>query len=266
MDQCHNDSILNDAPLSVEDYNSFFRNHFGRILEPQGFSYSADGKVSRWLRLTEKEILHSIQFIQDHSMVFLYFGFQPIFFPVELPKNRLGHHDRSQSYFHADLLYRQIHREERIPYFVLPLSPASRDQAVGFWEAVIHETILPILNAALDLPGCHNEYLKLREYSRADFRMHFDGWYLLECVKLRDKMECKRICDSILLPLINERGADYRVCLAYEWLRERDPKKQGVAAAELAQDLSGDMSLLLNFAAQTEARSRKLLKKLKVCE
>ena len=247
-----------------EDFQKYFSENYAELLDNNGFS-KVSLKGQRWIRVVDDSVLQSVQFIPYYTMFDLYFGCQPLFYPVVFPKSRIGYHDHDQSFFDADCMYRRNH--EQMPYWATPLYPGAIEPAVRHWKNVIHETVLRTLNSVTDLPTCHSFYQENRPQWFSTAQNAFDGRYLLECVALHDDAECMRICNNILVPLLNEEGPQYRVCFAPQWPKTKTDGMVycGMLVSKLIEDLTGDRSILQSMMKKTDEQSRSLLKKV-LCE
>ena len=248
-----------------EDFQKYFSENYAELLDSHGFS-NVSFKGQRWIRVVDDSILQSVQFIPYHTMFYLYFGCQPLFYPVVFPQKRIEYHDRRQSFFDADCMYRRNHyrrNHEQMPYWGTPLYPGTMEPAVRHWRNVINETVLRTLNSVTDLPTCHSFYQEYRSQWFSNAQNAFDGRYLLECVALHDDAECMRICDNILAPLLKMQGSQYRVCFALKWpkMKADDKVCYGMLVSDLIEDLTGDRSILRSMMKKTDEQSRSLLKK-----
>lgn len=250
---------------TFEEFQMYFSQNYASLLESQGF-VMISFKGQRWIRVVNDAVFQSVQFIPHHAMFYLYFGYQPIFYPIDFPKSRIGYHDQAQRFFDADCIYRRNH--EGAPYWGTPLFPGTMEPAVRHWKSVIIETVLPTLNAVTDLRTCHSSYQEYRSQWLSNAQCEFDGRSLLECVALNDDVECKRICDSILAPLLKSQGAQSRVCFAPQWpkMKVNDTVYRGMLVSSVIEDLLGDRAFLRSMMQKTEKESRLLLKRVLIPE
>lgn len=243
-----------------EDFQKYFSENYAELLDSHGFS-NVSFKGQRWIRVVDDSVLQSVQFIPYHTMFYLYFSCQPLFYPVVFPKNRIEYHDRKQSFFDADCMYRRNHAQ--MPYWGTPLYPDAIEPAVRHWRNVINETVLRTLNSVTNLPTCHSFYQEYRSQWFSNAQDAFDGRYLLECVALHDDAECMRICDRILAPLLSSQGSQHRVCFAPQWPKTKTDGTVycGMLVSELIEDLTSNRTILQSLMKKTDEQSRSFLKK-----
>lgn len=257
-ERIQNERIRHFRP-TLSELQDYCRENYAEVLEHEGFlrvSYRGD----RWIRVIGQDILQSVQFVPFYAAFQLYIGCQPFFLPAFFPKAERGYHDCRDRFFDADYLFRKTHTETFV-YHAAPLSPQSKTDAVLYWQRVICETVLPILNSITDLSSCHTWYEK--NMPVWDFGQEsFDGRYLLECVALQDEKACNRILNNVLLPLLRQEGAACSVCLTYEYARRAGSEKSRILVSDLVEDLSGKKDRIREWMRKTCAETAMLVNQL----
>ena len=187
----------NPSFISTEEHNAnlerLVEQYLSELLESRGFARYR-GNSRRWHKATH-EVITSVQFVSDRSFVIPYFGFQPIYIPFRFLDGPMRLHDRIWTFFDAFALQTQALPEtERSSAAEMYLFSSIAAQGARY-RSLLEGFVLPILDGVKDNVSCHNAYREIRKIKKYEA---WDPRWVMECISLDEREECRRIAREIL--------------------------------------------------------------------
>ncbi len=243
-----------------DEIRRYFRESYGPLLEKEGLCYISY-RGDRWYRVVDQTVLLSVHVLPTRYNYQVYYGYQPLFFPMTFPTTRPQYINHRTTLFDADLQYHWQYHPTGIINLTPLYSEETRRADAAYWTDVFERTVFPVFKSIKDMVSCHEVYKEQRRDSGRLY-LEFDGRLLLESVYLDKSSEINYICNHILKKSL-ERNPNTIVWMDYSWLTAKDESK-AIPVADLIADLEGSRELLWKRINYTLEDSRKKLRKLGV--
>ena len=92
------ESILKDQIMQC------IQKQFDNLFAREGFMF-VPGKIGRWQKVIGQSVLLSVQFVPCGCGYDIYYGHQPIFFPIQFPSSRVRFLNMGMVFFPAETEY-----------------------------------------------------------------------------------------------------------------------------------------------------------------